>query len=96
MYGLIGKFTAKTGKRDELIDILIDASADLPGNILYFVSKDDNDKNGIWITEVWESREVHQSSIQLPVVRDAIEKGKPLIASFDQRSEITPVGGRGL
>ena len=95
MYGLIGKLISVENKRDQLINILIAGSADMPGNISYIVSKDSEDPNGIWISEVWETRQQHLESLNLESVKQAMAQGKPLIADFASRFETEPVGGRG-
>ena len=48
MYGLIGKATAVPGKRDELIAILLEGTAGMPGCLSYVVAKDTTDENAIW------------------------------------------------
>ncbi|MFK7889092.1 MAG: putative quinol monooxygenase [Gammaproteobacteria bacterium] len=96
MYGLISKLIAHDGKRDELISILLDGTNDMPGCLSYVISKDINDDNALWISEVWSSKENHQASLSLESVQMAISKGKPLIAGFGERIETTPVGGHGL
>jgi quinol monooxygenase YgiN len=50
----------------------------------------------LWITEVWDSRDSHAASLQLPAVQAAIAKGRPMIAGFGQRFETVPLGGAGL
>jgi quinol monooxygenase YgiN len=96
MYGLIGKMTATPGKRDELIVILLDGVANMPGCLSYIVATDATDANAIWITEAWDSKASHEASLSLPSVKDAIAKGRPLIAGFSDRTVTTPVGGHGL
>jgi quinol monooxygenase YgiN len=96
MYGLIGKAIAVEGRRDELIKILLEGTGEMPGCLSYIVAKDSQDKNGIWITEVWNSKESHAASLKLPVVQAAISKGKPLFASFGESHTTEPVGGHGL
>lgn len=96
MYGLIGKIIAKKGQRDALIDILLEGATDMPGCRSYVVSKDTDDADAIWVTEVWESQQRHKASIQLPAVQEAMSKGKPLIDQFEEHIETTPVGGHGL
>ena len=96
MYGLIGQVTAVPGARDALIAILLDAVADLPSCLSYVVAQDPGDGEGIWITEVWESEASHRASLALPAVRDAIARGRPLIARFGERTVTAPVGGHGL
>jgi len=96
MYGLIGKITATPGQRDELIEILISSTARMPGCLSYVVARDSTDSDGIWISEVWNSKANHDASLALPAVREAIAKGRPLIAGFGNRVETIPVGGVGL
>ena len=95
MYGLIGKMVAVEGKREELVKILVDGTANMPGCISYIVAKDLKDPDGIWVTEVWDSKESHANSLKLQAVKDAIAKGRPLIKSFDVYHETEPVGGHG-
>jgi quinol monooxygenase YgiN len=96
MYGLIGKMTAVDGKRDELVAILLDGVAGMPGCLSYVVATDPADANAIWITEAWDSKASHDASLALPSVKAAIAKGRPLIAAFGAGTVTTPVGGHGL
>jgi quinol monooxygenase YgiN len=96
MYGLIVKITAVAGRRDELAGILIDGTAAMPGCLSYVVAADVTEPDALWITEVWESQESHQASLQLPAVQAAIAEGRPLIAGFSHRVEMTPIGGHGI
>lgn len=96
MYGLIGKMTAMAGKRDELAAILLEGVHDMPGCLSYVVAHDPADADGIWITEVWDSQKSHQASLSLPAVKDAIARGKPLIAGFSNGVTTAPIGGHGL
>ena len=96
MYGLIGKMTAVAGKRDELISLLLEGVAGMPGCLSYVVAKDPADADAIWITEVWDSQESHKASLSLSSVKQAITRGKPLIAGFSNNTITEPVGGHGL
>lgn len=96
MYGLIGKMTAVAGKRDELITILLEGVAGMPGCLSYIVAKDPADADAIWITEVWDSEQSHKASLALPAVKQAITRGRPLIAGFSNNTTTEPVGGHGL
>ena len=96
MYGLIGKITAVAGRRDDLIAILLEGVTGMPGCLSYVVAQDPADEHAIWITEVWDSAEHHKASLSLPAVRDAIARGRPLIAGFDSHTVTKPVGGHGL
>lgn len=96
MYGLIGKMTAAAGQRDRLIEILLEGINDMPGCLSYIVAVDPSDPNAIWITEAWDNEQSHKASLQLPSVRTAIERAKPLIAGFGPGFTTEPVGGHGL
>jgi len=96
MYGLIGRMTATPGKRDALIEILLEGVSGMPGCLSYVVAADPSDDDAIWVTEVWDSQSSHQASLSLPSVREAITCGRPLIAVFDRHIETVPVGGHGL
>jgi quinol monooxygenase YgiN len=96
MYGLIGKIRAIPGQRDALIAILLDGVSGMPGCLSYVVAKEPADAEAIWITEVWDSQDSHKASLSLPSVQAAIAQGKPLIASFEQHIETSPVGGHGI
>jgi quinol monooxygenase YgiN len=95
MYGLIGKIHAAPGKRDELIAILLEGAAGMPGCLSYVVAKDSTDEDAIWVTEVWDAKESHEASLSLPSVQEAIARGRPLIVGFGERFETAPVGGHG-
>lgn len=96
MYGLIGRFVAVDGRRDELAAILLDGTGSMPGCLSYVVATDPADGNALWVTEVWRDEASHRASLALPSVRSAIARGRPLIAGFDSRSETRPLGGHGL
>ena len=95
MYGLIGRMRAVDGGRDELAAILA-GMGEMPGCLSYVVAAEDSDPETLWVTEVWESPEAHAASLNLPAVQAAIERGRPLIAGFEQRIETRPLGGIGL
>ena len=96
MYGLIGKMKAAPGKRDALASILLEGLAGMPGCLSYIVAHDPTDADALWITEVWDSKASHAASLSLPSVREAIKRGKPMIAGFGERFETAPIGGHGL
>lgn len=95
IYGLIGQLNAAPGKRDDLIAILIEASAAMEGNLLYLVAEDLADPDLIWITEVWRTRTDHANSLKPAAVQAAIARARPLIAGFGLRAETRPVNHAG-
>lgn len=96
MYGLIGKMIATPGQRDALVEILLEGTSEMPGCLSYIIAHDAEDPNAIWVTEVWDSRESHAASLQLPPVQEAIRRGRPMIAGFESQTVTTPIGGHGL
>jgi quinol monooxygenase YgiN len=94
-YGLIGRVRARPGQRAALAAILVEGSGELPGCQSYVVAEDPTDPDGLWVTEVWRDRASHRASLELPDVRDAIARGRPLIADFAEHHETRPIGGLG-
>lgn len=96
MHGLIAKFTAVEGKRDELSAILLEGLRDMPGNLSYVVANDPGDENALWITEVWTNSDAHKASLSMESVQNAIQKGRPFIAGMEQVAVTQPIGGHGI
>lgn len=87
---------AQPGQRDALTAVLIEGTGAMPGCLSYIIARDPGDADALWITEVWDSRDSHLASLQLPAVQAAISRGRPLIAGFDNQTETEPLGGVGL
>jgi quinol monooxygenase YgiN len=98
MFGLIGKMSAKAGKRDSLIAPMLEGVDAMPGCLSYIVAKDVAHENGIWVTEVWDSEASHAASLKIPAVSAVIAKAMPLIDMDGPsvRHQTLPVGGAGL
>jgi quinol monooxygenase YgiN len=96
MYGLVVKLTAVPGKRDEMIAVLKESAAKMPGCLSYVLAKDSADENVVWVTEVWESAASHDASLSLPSVKNAMPRVKPLLSNFERIAVTAPVWGVGL
>lgn len=83
----MSSLTAKNGQRDELAAILAGASEGLPGCRSYVVALDTSRDDMIWVTEVWDSKELHEASLKTPKVMDAIARGRPLVTNFGTKVE---------
>ncbi|MBS3847817.1 MULTISPECIES: putative quinol monooxygenase [Devosia] len=96
MYGLMGRMLAAPGEREALLAIMLEGHAPMPGCRSYVIARDPKSEDGIWITEVWDSKQAHTDSLQLPHVQATIAKAKPIIAGFAEFIETEPLGGSGL
>lgn len=97
-FGLYGKIVAKPGRRDALVEHLLEASrllAPLEGCYLYIVNTVPAEPDTIRVTEVWRSQADHDASLQLESVRALITRAQPSIAGFES-VRLVPVGGKGL
>ncbi len=97
-YGLFGKFVAQSGKRDELIVILLQAAELLQQNkecLSYIVGRADN-PNDVWVSELWENKEAHDASLEPEDIRELIMTARPLIAEMPDGTEFQALGGKGL
>ena len=97
-YGYLGSMKVRPGHRGEVVDILLSGVDGLrdAGCDLYVVSVSDTDDSTIWVTEVWQSRQHHQDSLQLPEVRAAIDRAMPMLTGEFTSMETTVMGGLGL
>lgn len=93
LFGLIGQMKAQPGKRAQLLAILQEGTRTMPGNLTYLISEDRADPDALWIVEVWKDEASHKASLSLPSVRDAIGRGRPLIAGFGTSAQVRPVAG---
>lgn len=97
-YGYIGSMRTKDGHREEVIAILLSGADGLraAGCQLYAVSTTDDDPQAIWVTEIWDSAEHHDASLQLPETRAAIGRAMPMLTGEFTRQVLTVVGGLGV
>ena len=73
--------TATPGNGAQLKEILT-AQGDGPlldGCRLYLVAADPTDGDVMWVTEVWETPQAHQDSLQDPRVRELISRALPIL-----------------
>jgi quinol monooxygenase YgiN len=100
MYLLHGKLTAKAGHRDELANILLDASklvSTVKGCKVYVIGKAQDDLYSIYVTEIWENKEDHDNSLKVEGVRELITKALPIIDGQPQKGqELEIIGGTGI
>ena len=90
MHGLIARFVAHPGRRDEVASLMVSGGAP-PGCRSFVVANDPRDPDALWITEVWDSEAAWQASFELPEVKASIDKVLPLIAAFGEPTVTEPV-----
>ena len=98
-YALINRLTAKPGKRDEVIKVLLEAGKPFQVNsacILYLVYEDVKNPNVIWVEDLWTSKEEHTTALASPEVRPFVAQAIPLLEGIPEQLEVAPVGGKGL
>ena len=98
MYGLVVKFIAAPGKRDDLIRVLSTGFQNMKGCHSYILAEDPADENGVWATEIWESAEAHTAAMAKPEIVAVIAQAKAekLTAGREMRVVTKPIGGQGL
>lgn len=100
MYLLQGKLIAQEGHRKRLAEILIQASqliASAKGCRLYLVGKDENEKHSVFVTEVWDTKEDHDNSLNVEGVKELIMKAMPILAYPPSKGhELEVIGGYGI
>lgn len=64
---------------------------------LYLVSRDQAQADAVWITEVWNSRQDHDNSLQNPEIGALIARALPLLEGKPEKGQVLEVlGGAGL
>lgn len=99
-YGLHGKLKASEGNGEQLAALLIEAAklvSSAKGCHLYVVSKDELEKDAVWVTEIWDSKEDHDNSLKVDSVRELIAKAMPLLDVRPEKGqELEVLGGYGI
>ena len=98
-YALINKITTKPGKRDEVIELILESSKPFQNNascLISLVYKDTKDPNVIWVEDVWTNKEDHIAALAQPELKPYIEKTIPLLKGMPEQHEIEFAGGKGL
>lgn len=96
-YGYIATIKTKPGHRDDVVSLLLSGVDSLrnAGCDLYLVGVSDADDDTIWVSEVWQSKEHHDASLELPETKAAISKAMPMLTGEFTNQELTIVGGLG-
>lgn len=98
-FGLFGKFTAKEGERDTLVEILLEAAESMKNVdecLLYLLNVSDDEPNAVYVHEVWKNEHAHQASLTLESTQTLIKRAKPIITGIERICTLQPRGGKGL
>ncbi|HMJ02022.1 MAG TPA: putative quinol monooxygenase [Conexibacter sp.] len=97
-YGFLATMRTTPGRRDDVVSILLADVGGLraAGCEAYIVSVSDTDPDMIHVMEVWQSKEHHDASLELPETRAAISQAMPMLTGEFTSQELTVVGGLGL
>jgi quinol monooxygenase YgiN len=98
-YSVNGKISALEGNGEALKNILLEAANEMEqvqGCHLYIVGMDHEDKDSVYVYEVWESAEAHKASLSLPVFQKLITSARPIIKEMTSYPELKIYGGKGL
>ena len=92
MFGQINKITAVAGKREEVLRLVMSGSDQMQGCRSYIVASDVENDDVIWVTEVWDSAEMHAASMDIPEVKAAVTQAMPMIAGYETVATTSPAG----
>jgi quinol monooxygenase YgiN len=94
-FGYLATMRTQAGRRDDVVAILLGSLDGLreAGCRLYVVGVSPTDLDLIWVNEVWESKEHHAASLQLPATRAAIAAAMPMLTGEFTGQELTVAGG---
>lgn len=97
-YGYLATMRTRPGTRDEVVRLLLtDPDALRPlGCHVYAVGVSDSDPDLIWVSEVWDSKEAHQASLEHPATKAAIAAAMPMLTGEFTGQELTVPGGLGV
>lgn len=98
MYGYQGTMRTQPGRRDEVVAILLRDVEGLraAGCVAYVVSVSDADPDAVYVSEIWDSKESHDASLELPTTKAAIAEAMPMLTGEFLGSELDVIGGLGL
>ena len=98
-YVLLNKLTAKPGKRDQVVQNLLESGKLFDDNaecVMYLVTEASDSPNDIWVFDLWTSEEAHSQALQAPELQPSIAETVPLLEGMPEQIEVQARGGKGL
>ena len=98
-YGFRATMTARPGKGDELVDLLLGpVSGGEPATsedcVLYLVGRSASNPDVVHVSEGWTTQEAHAENFASAQAKAFIAKIAPLVTGDAQYQDEVPVGGR--
>ena len=97
-YGFRATMTARPGKGDELINLLLSATIDGSGAsedcVLYLVGRSAGNRDVVHVTEGWTTREAHADNFATERAKAFVARIVPLLADEPRFQDDVPVGGK--
>jgi quinol monooxygenase YgiN len=99
-YGIYTKHTARPGKREDLVGVLLKTGDLLKANpdCVNWIVNTTDEPDVVWINVVWASKEAHDDALTPDSVRELMREAKEFLSDQTMPEQIfmTPVGGKGL
>ena len=93
-FATVGMLGTKPGQRDALVAILLRPKPGMreAGCLMYEVGINDDVPDAVFVSELWESADAHQASLQLDSTRAAIAEAMPLLSGDNGAHRFTVLG----
>jgi quinol monooxygenase YgiN len=95
---LINKLVARPGKRQKVIEILLESAKPFQSNaacVLYLVYEDNDDPNVIWVEDLWTDETEHKAELAKPGLQAYVKEAIPLLEAMPEQIHVNLVGGKG-
>jgi quinol monooxygenase YgiN len=96
-FALLNRLTAKSGRRDRVVEILLESGKlfdDNPACRLYLVAESADDPDLIWVADLWTSEGEHAAALKVPEMRPFVEECMPLLEGMPEQIRLLPAGGK--
>lgn len=94
-HGFHATMTARPGKGDELVELLLNAPS-LPEDdcVVFLVTRSASDPDVVHVTEGWTTQAAHAAFFATEPARALVARLQPLLAGESEYTDAVPVGGK--
>ena len=97
-YGFHATMTARPGKGNELVDLLLRGTTDGPAAnnacVVFLVGRSASNDDVVHVTEGWTTREAHAANFESDRAKAFTARIAPLVGGEVQYHDEVPVGGK--